>query len=57
MIKTIKKWLGLDKEIVTQAPNVPMERKELEQQVEKGVEKAVKEYRGAFEKLAEYDRT
>lgn len=36
---------------------VSYDRKALEQRVEKGTERAVKEYRRAFERLAEYDRT
>lgn len=32
-------------------------RRELEIRVEKGAEKAVNEYGGAFRKLAEYDRS
>ena len=36
---------------------VSYDRKVLEQKVEKGTERAVKEYRRAFERLAEYDRT
>lgn len=37
--------------------SLKIDRKALEKKVEKGTDRAIKDYRGAFEKLAEYDRT
>lgn len=45
------------KEIKREETSKQSSRKELEIKVEKGAERAFNEYRGAFKKLAEYDRS
>ena len=40
----------------TRKDNQPLKRAELEKKAKEGAEKAVKEYRRVFERLAEYDR-
>jgi len=46
-----------NKKIKTEETDKQNSRKELEIKVEKGAERAFNEYRGAFKKLAEYDRS
>ncbi|GEM_PF-2527583 len=47
----------LNKKKIEKAAPAPLTREELEKKVVEGAEKAVREYRRVFERLAEYDRT
>ncbi len=60
MIKFIKELLKIrceDTDKKTAKEHVSDSREELKMKVEEGINRAVKEYKEVFEKLAEYDRT
>lgn len=46
-----------NKKKVEKSAPAPMKREELEKKVGEAAEKVGREYRGVFERLAEYDRT
>lgn len=56
MVKELKKLFGFGK-TSKKKKDFSLSQKELENRVNQATSRAVKEYSGAFERLAEYDRS